>query len=118
MTDSSSIIQQARDVLAKWRQWMSPDPWTISEAAVKDTSGTTIVDYGDVQNLVARHAARQNLRLIVGTAGNPDLLDAIDEILDRGAYEADDSSTNGRFVFRRARRIARAIVAADERMSA
>ncbi|PYY59983.1 hypothetical protein DEJ17_06335 [Curtobacterium sp. MCSS17_011] len=51
-------------------------------------------------------------RLIVGTAGNPELLDAID-----GLLEAAERYTPGTFRVR-AERIAAAIIAADERMSA
>lgn len=79
----SADIQRARDVLKKWR---------------KKARGTVTYRGG-------------NMELIVGTAGNPDLLDAIDRVL-RLAY------IEGGAFHEAAAPFAAAILAADERMSA
>lgn len=102
-----SDIQQARDVLAKWRghplhgNW-SPVPLLLDNA----------VYTFDVVDESSAYAANSDdeaaMRLIVGTAGNPDLLDAIDEEL-RWGLDAPSAIT---------RRIAAAIIAAYERMTA
>lgn len=86
MTD----IQQARDMLAKWRGAARDGEWSI-EADTAESSW-----------------------LGRGTAGNPELLDAIDFALDLGIRfpgydEAADAMSE---------RIAAAIISADERMSA
>jgi hypothetical protein len=93
MTDIS-IIQRARDALAKWRS-DEEDPmpyWTEDQH----------FGFGD-----------SSARLIVGTAGNPDLLDAIDAML--ATYLAAHSI--GPTYRRDSERIAAAIIAADERMT-
>lgn len=81
-------IARARTILAKWRK---AAPWL----------GGPVVDGGTP--------------LIDGTAGNPDLIDAIDGLLEHAVTQPDrylDSAPGGR-----SRRIAAAIIAADERMT-
>lgn len=88
----SSIIQQARDILKRWRD---------SPMAESLTKGRTLVP------------------LVDGTAGNPDLLDAIDGLLSF-AQAAVVGPNGGHFgsMVGQAHIIAAAIVAADERMNA
>jgi len=82
-------IQQARDVLAKWRE----------------KAAGTVTYHGD------------NRELIVGTAGNPDLWDAIDAMFGSVLDWAD--VVDGEVIYpEHIERIAAAIIAADERMSA
>jgi hypothetical protein len=84
MTD----IQQARDILTKWRENANIG-WAMS-----------------------RHAP-----LIVGTAGNPDLLDAWDGLL--GIFENEPKTAPLLWpeLWVEVQRIAAAIIAADERMT-
>lgn len=113
MTD----IQRARDVLAKWREAsdrLRPLPWSFHVGwgadQVMDADGGSInhEDQDDAAQFNGPVAA-----LIVGTAGNPDLLDAIDLALGYGtAMNPADGAVE------LAERIAVAIIAADERMSA
>ena len=117
----SSIIQDARDVLAKWREKApSPLPWAI-ESDGRD-SITVDANRDDIVQLSSREVSSwaslddDDARLIVGTAGNPELLDAIDRWLERGAFWAtQDGSMSG--LPEPTRAIAAAIIAADERMS-
>lgn len=95
-----SDIQQARDVLTKWKEG-HVTPWQF------DTEGRITDDLGYLRATSGADAA-----LIVGTAGNPDLLDAIDELL------ADSKYFQFAALVPYAERIAAAILAADERMSA
>jgi hypothetical protein len=92
VTDSSTI-QDARDVLAKWREGTTPGQWQVN----------LIWSLGMVWD---------DAMLAVGTAGNPELLDAIDEGLRQYGTLPDRSVPS--FI----KRIAAAIVAANERMSA
>ena len=87
-----SDIQKARDVLAKWREKASVGSWSVDH--------------------VAELRAQRDGRLIVGTAGNPELWEALDEGLRQYGKMPDRSIPT--FI----NRIAAAIVAADERMSA
>lgn len=84
-----SDIQKARDVLAKWRA-----------------------------NAMVGGVVRTDLRLIVGTASKPDLLDAIDDCLYLAEQAIKRSVGNRSAVVTVAERVAAAIIAADERMSA
>lgn len=107
-------IQQARDVLAKWRELIWDTEWEIdtNEPFSSELVGLFVpadkeyaVKFEDGQ---APHVSVA--RLIVGTAGNPDLLDAIDGLLAHFLnWELPPSDVP---------RIAAAIIAADERMSA
>jgi len=98
-----SDIQDARDVLAKWRD-NDVLLWHYDEhGTVLDSTGAAVVI----------GATEGDARLIVGTAGNPELLAAIDGMLGLastgfggGAYQS------------RSETIAAAIIAANERMSA
>lgn len=88
---SAGQIQQARDALAKWREEARAGEWSI-EADTAESSW-----------------------LGRGTAGNPDLLDALDAVLAAADVPAVPITVP---VILLADRIAAAIIAADERMSA
>lgn len=88
-----SNIQEARDVLAKWREKAATGAWT--------------------EDHIAEIRGKRDGRLIVGTAGNPDLLDAISEFLLLGLSVGSVNKQLGR----EAERIAAAIIAAEERMN-
>ena len=116
MTD----IQRARDVLAKWRvNAPSPLPWAIENDGQDNI--TVDANRNDLVILSSREVASwaglddDDARLIVGTAGNPDLLDAIDAMLKNAQWHID---TYGSVEHPWATYIAAAIIAADERMSA
>lgn len=107
MTDN--IIQQARDVLAKWRSRFNQNAWYETEDIVGETC---IAD--PEGGYIARDLASTDARLIVGTAGNPDLLDALDKMLEMWA----DWARHGYvYVPEYVERIAAAIITADERMT-
>jgi hypothetical protein len=89
-----SEIQDARDVLAKWRQGIGDKAWVRSEAQ------KALID-------------SVSLTLIVGTAGNPDLLDELDLVLSAGIKA---QSEPNELVLLIAKRIAAAIIVADNRM--
>lgn len=115
MTD----IQQARDILAKWRKnAASPLPWAI-ESDGRD-SITVDANHVDIVQFSSREVASwaclddDDARLIVGIAGNPDLLDAMSQMLESAGYWGDAQPMLSNY----ANRIAAAIIAADERMSA
>ncbi len=99
-------IQRARDVLAKWRE--KAGQWTYA-------GDFTFTGEDRTEPCLPLHTQwKSNARLIVGTAGNPDLLDAIDAMLsDRFLRHA---STQSQFR-QHAERIAAAIIAADKRMN-
>lgn len=105
-----SDIQQARDVLAKWKRDALRGPWEYrpiapGRAAASPEPGAPVV------NVVS--GAAPDIRLIVGTAGNPDLLDALDEML----AVAIEVGERHKALASQAGLIAAAIVAADERMT-
>lgn len=112
MTD----IQKARDVLAKWRKQAPVGPWRVTEQGFADQRGHEHIQapYYDlkIDPMVAA--------LIVGTAGNPDLLDAIDALLAEALTVAmvEPVTVATLVVQNIAATIAAAIIAADERMSA
>ena len=112
---TADIIQDARDVLAKWRAHQFDTAWEVD---------TNTPFSADLVGLFApqrkeyavkfdddRQPDRAVARLIVGTAGNPELLDAIDGLLWRGTFNDGSSGTYY------AERVAETIIAADERMS-
>jgi hypothetical protein len=110
-----SEIQDARDVLAKWREAsdrLRPLPWSFHVGwgadQVMDGDGGSInhEDQDDAAQFNGPVAA-----LIVGTAGNPDLLDAIDALLATGITLGDRFAPKTH-----AAHVAAAIIAADERM--
>ncbi|WP_336698232.1 hypothetical protein [Curtobacterium sp. USHLN213] len=115
MTD----IARARTILAKWRG-ASPDaPWLVdrehsefdgatvgNDAFLNPTEENELKPILDISGISIGTA-----RLIVGTAGNPDLLDAIDAELAAAVQFPEAHNTI-------AKRIAAAIISADERMSA
>lgn len=94
MTDSS-IIQQARDALAKWCE------------------ETTDLDGMPLNYLVPSG----DLALIMGMT-SPDLLDAIDKTLDQASKTRPTTEWGDHGLRVAGERLAAAIVAADERMSA
>lgn len=101
-------IQQARDVLAKWRSEATEGTWEHHQDGIVLVND--FIHSGDTT--IAEDLFTPEARLIVGTAGNPDLLDAIDAFLGMVASgELRDRQGH-------AERIAAAIIAADERMSA
>jgi len=104
MTDSSTI-QQARDVLARWKADASDLPWSLHTS-----NGSNRVNESN-GNEVAADLYSWDAVLIVGTAGNPDLLDAIDEGLRQ--YGTMPERSVPTFI----KRIAAAVIIADERMT-
>lgn len=114
----SADIQRARDVLAKWRVGATPGTWEArAESPTMGGAEWTVRTVGIPGIRMGIHEYQHgstNLALIVGTAGNPDLLDAIDELL---RLEARVEKRGGP-VFANTKRIAAAIISADERMSA
>lgn len=128
MTD----IQQARDVLAKWRAGVTGPihtnlPWTVQNATpgrknwddvLVDADGDWVFSYdeespGQDEMLTWNRPGSADpaaVRLIVGTAGNPDLLDALGHMLDQAPYEQLTYQVD-------VARIAAAIIAADKRMT-
>ncbi len=121
---NSNTVQQARDALATWRaNAPSPLPWAIES----DGQDNITVDarHVDIVQLSSREVSSwaslddDDARLIVGTAGNPDLLDAIDGLLAQEQRRRRSMHTNmSHDLSHHAERIAIAIIAADERMSA
>jgi len=115
----SADIQQARDVLAKWAEGTTPRPWAVEE--MPETGECRLVmadedfDAPTIITVASGGMTRADAALIVGTAGNPALWDALDgafakaltviELFPGGAVAA-------AFV-----PIAEAIIAADERMT-
>lgn len=113
----SADIQRARDALAKWRgNVASPLPWRIvsvdeSNDAVVDAEHIGIVALSSREEESSAGLYAGDDVLIVGTAGNPDLLDALDGML----ITAERYDTgNGLRIW--SDRIAAAIIAADERV--
>jgi hypothetical protein len=110
--------ERARDVLAKWRDGSSSGPWE-ARSEIPSMSGArwTVHTEGTPGIRMGVHEYQHgsmNLALIVGTAGNPDLLDAIDSALEAAnRYAGDDFS-----ILLAIEPLAAAIIAADERMSA
>jgi hypothetical protein len=104
-------IQQARDVLQRWRddsQAGSPGTWSVDSSA---SIFPTVRD--EVRGEVAHRLLSEDARLVVGTAGNPDLLDAIDGLLELATDGGPAPATTRAY----AGFIAAAIIAADERMT-
>lgn len=84
-------IQKARDLLAKWRE----------------KAAGAVTYHGD------------NRELIVGTAGNPELWDAVDGMLAAEQRRQSSMHTNmSSDLSHHAERIAGTIIAADQRMNA
>lgn len=113
-------IQRARDVLAKWRnEVQSPLPWRIEgqgneERDVVDATGDSVVSLWSREEASSAHLYDGDDRLIVGTAGNPDLLDALDRMLERAAGQHERGYQGG--WNDEMSHIAAAIIASDERM--
>ncbi|WP_065962413.1 hypothetical protein [Curtobacterium sp. UCD-KPL2560] len=126
----STDIQAARDVLTKWRERATEGPWNVIDGVYSQEGMTydgsqieaehemVAMDHQDLDCGPVAPLGYSDARLIVLTAGNPDLLDAIDhllrhhEIVRRGSKIT--LSTTGRLI----ESLAATIVAANERMSA
>lgn len=112
MTD----IQAARDVITKWRDKAAPGPWEVNEPIGRlnrhlDWVSIDTADEVEDPRNVTYEIPRWEAPLIIGTAGNPELLDAIDELL--ALYV----TYPGEWPTPTVKRIAAAIIAADERMN-
>jgi hypothetical protein len=117
-----SDIQQARDVLAKWRDGATPGPWKRSLSGIDGENYGEVVFPGDVSCMAYCYGGSSTIdgdnldsdfRLIVGTAGNPELLDAVDKLLAAADVPAVPMTIP---VILLAKPIAAAIIAAEERM--
>jgi hypothetical protein len=118
MTDSS-IIQQARDVLAKWRKEAREGRWHFAYMVPSSKNlGTIDGDMECAEFYVASDVTSEDARLIVGTAGNPDLLDAWDGML--GIFENEPKTAPLLWpeLWVEVQRIVAAIIGANERISA
>lgn len=105
-------IQKARDVLAKWRKEARYGQWFYSYLIPASKNlGTIDGDMGRSEFYVASDVTSEDARLIIGTAGNPDLLNAIDALFDVWARAASWGAREFQVD-----KIAAAIIAADERM--
>jgi hypothetical protein len=112
-----SDIQQARDVLSKWRKHATPGPWSREE--MPETGENRVVRefefFGSqIEPVAPGGMDSEDARLIVGTAGNPDLLDAIDFLLEEALRVQEGWPTAPRV--KDTLPLAAAIIAADERM--
>jgi hypothetical protein len=116
MTD----IQRARDVLAKWRELIYDTEWEIDTNLPFSSELVGLFVPADKEYAVKFEDGRAPhvsvARLIVGTAGNPDLLDAIDGLLAEALRVQEGWPTAPRV--KDTVPLAAAIIAADERMSA
>ena len=129
MTDSS-IIQDARDVLNTWRERATEGPWSVIDGVYSQEGMTydgsqieaehemVAMDHQDLDCGPVAPLGYADARLIVGTAGNPELLDAIDLMLEVAVRIVADSPMTPHRLVQHANRIAAAIIATDERMSA
>ncbi|WIE60760.1 hypothetical protein DEI97_013520 [Curtobacterium sp. MCLR17_032] len=119
----STNIQQARDALEKWRERATQGPWAVIDGVYSDEGGTydgsqieaehemVAMDHQDLDCGPVAPLGYADARLIVGTAGNPDLLEALDEGLRQ--YGTMPERSVPTFI----KRIAAAIIAADKRMT-
>lgn len=105
-------IQRARDVLAKWRENPTGMPWQLGDRSPWHDDEVTVETADKMGDVSGDYMDEDSARLIVGTAGNPDLLDAIDGFLSMVASGALRDRQQ------HAERIAAAVISADERMSA
>lgn len=115
----SANIQQARDVLAKWRDRSTDGPWKYDS----DAQEVWVESPANADIIIADEGLTvSDARLIVGTAGNPDLLDAIDGVLAKAQEELGwytyEWVAISKGVGAGALLIADAIIAADEQMNA
>lgn len=105
-----SDIQQARDALKKWRK----DPSSAAAWELFDSPGfEKHIAAGD-RGYLGSIDDETDAELIVGTAGNPYLLDAIDGLLIL-ASRLEDEGLSTAFLIR-VEHIAAAIVTAEKRM--
>lgn len=108
---SADQIQQARDVLAKWRKAATKLPWE-----------RVYSDMGTVRQESTGYSVGDNIddddaRLIAGTAGNDALLVELDSLFATAQSEELRAIGLGPLLYD-VDRIAAAIISADERMSA
>lgn len=111
----SADIQRARDVLAKWRkEATSKGQWAHDDLG--GMSWTVWATGSDPHDADVIHAdSGTDAALIVGTAGNPDLLEAIDALLAEALRVQEGWPTAPRV--KDTLPLAAAIIAADDRMS-
>jgi hypothetical protein len=104
-------IQQARDVLARWLGNVPTGRWEVT------ADGYVVLPTAPITHFINVASHEEVAPLIVGTAGNPDLLDALDYLLrHHGIVQTGSNvtlSTTGLLI----ERIAAAIIAADDRMA-
>jgi hypothetical protein len=115
---SADEIQRARDVLAKWRKEAREGRWHFAYLIPASKNLGTID--GDMERedfYVASDVTSEDARLIIGLAGNPDLLDAIDSLLATAQREDLRALGLGPLLYD-AERTAETIIAADDRMRA
>lgn len=111
---SADQIQQARDVLTKWRKEAREGRWHFAYSIPASKNLGTID--GDMERegfYVASDVTSEDARLIIGLAGNPVLLDAVDLLLERSIRWP-----NAPLDMEPIELIAAAIIAAQEQMSA
>lgn len=109
-----SDIQQARDVLAKWRDAATPGAWHVEHHRIDiELVPAVFADEPEALVIEPDGVGPDDARLIVGTAGNPDLLDALDGLLAAAIW----TMTTAGVFYESTELIAAAIIAADERMT-
>lgn len=115
-TDMTDIIQRARDVLAKWRGHALHGNW--SPVPLLSNNAVYTFDAVDESSAYAANSDDEvAMCLIIGTAGNPDLLDALDQLLESAELvEQDHRAGWAAVIWGKAEPIAAAIIAAEERM--
>lgn len=118
-------IQKAREVLATWRERATEGQWSLIDGVYSQEGMTydgsqieaehemVAMDHQDLDCGPVAPLGYSDARLIVLTAGNPDLLDAIDGLLAEASFDARIVSER---LLAHAQLIAAAIIAADERM--
>lgn len=117
MTEQQNDIQRAREILDKWRDYTPSTAggrWHVS--GYEDPGGHTHIaaDSRSIEDL-GFVRSYEDATLIVGTAGNPDLLDAIDSQL---AYAQTVLPNPYPEIVIWSQALAAAIIAAENRMSA
>lgn len=130
----SAVIQQARAVLGRVRTASTPRPWItdvsyaahpvgefISANVVASSGYWDVASFGgaDLAPDEGREERARADRALFLLTSDPDLLDAIDGLLDAAAFNiAQDPLGHTHATVARALDIAAVIVVADERMSA
>jgi len=119
-----SVYKEAREVIAKWRERATEGPWKVIDGVYSDEGLTydgsqieaehemVAMDHQDLDCGAVAPLGYADARLIVGTAGNPDLLDALDGLLRHHEEEGVTVSAIRNWV----RLMAEAIIRADKQM--